>query len=73
MIMSTYIKAQQNAADRPDRTAFDVDQSVETKQPVVEKVEVTALEIDQTYELDCDPYNSTGQFLVDAVKNKLEE
>jgi len=71
--MSTYIKAPQNAAHRPDRTAFDVDKRVETRQPVVENVEVSALEIDQSYEVDCDPYNSTGQFLVDAVKNKLDE
>ena len=71
--MSTYIKAPQNAADRPERTGFTVDKSGETKQPVVEKVEVTALEIDESYELNCDPYNSTGQFLVDAVKKKFDE
>ena len=71
--MSTYIKAQQSAADKPARTKFNVDKSGENKQPVVENVDVAALEIDQSYELDCDPYNSTGQFLTDALKKKFEE
>lgn len=71
--MSTYIKATQNAADRSARTKFNVDKSGKTKQPVVEKIDVTALEIDEAYETDCDPYNSTGQFLVDAVKKKYED
>jgi len=71
--MSTYIKAPQTAADKPARTKLNVDKSGETKQPVVEKIDVTALEIDESYELDCDPYNSTGQFLADALKKKFEE
>ena len=71
--MSTYIKAPQNAADKPARTKFNVDKSGAAKQPVVENVDVAALEIDQSYELDCDPYNSTGQFLTDALKKKFEE
>jgi len=71
--MSTYIKAQQNAADSPARTKFNVDKGGEKKQPVVEKIDVTALEIDESYGADCDPYNSTGQFLVDALKNKYED
>ena len=71
--MSSYIKAPQNAADRPARTSFNINKSGETKQPVVEKMDVTTLEIDESYELDCDPYNSTGQFLADAVRKKFEE
>lgn len=71
--MSTYIKAPQTAADTPARTKFNVDKSGETKHTVVEKIDVTALEIDESYELDCDPYNNTGQFLADALKKKFEE
>ncbi len=71
--MSTYIKAQQNAADRPARTKFNVDKSGEKQQPVVERIDVTALEIDDSYDADCDPYNSTGQYLVDALKKKYED
>jgi len=71
--MSTFIKAPQNAANRPARTNFQVDKSGETKQPVVEKIDVTALEIDESFDGSCDPYNSTGQFLVDSLKKKYEE
>ena len=71
--MSSYIKAPQNVADEPARTKFNVDKSGAAKRPVVENVDVAALEIDQSYELDCDPYNSTGQFLTDALKKKFEE
>ena len=71
--MSTYIKAPQSAAERPARTKFKVDNSGEKKHPIVEKIDVATLEIDESYELECDPYNSTGQFLVDALKNQQEE
>lgn len=71
--MSTYIKASQSAANGPARTRFKVDYSGESKQPVVENIDVTELEIDDSLDVDCDPYNSTGQFLVDAVKKKYEE
>jgi hypothetical protein len=71
--MSTFIKAPQNAADRPARTKFKVDKSGETKQPVVENIDVTALEIDESFDGDCDPYNSTGQFLADSLKKKYDD
>lgn len=71
--MSTYIKAQQNAADGPARTKFNVDKNGERKQTVVERIDVTALEIDESYDANCDPYNNTGQFLIDAVKKKYED
>lgn len=71
--MSTYVKASQNVVNGPARTKFKVDYSGESKQPVVEKIDVAELAIDDSLDADCDPYNSTGQFLVDAVKTKHEE
>jgi len=71
--MSTFIKPTQNAADRLARTKFNVDKSGDAKQPVVESIDVTALEIDESFDGDCDPYNSTGQFLVDSLKKKYDE
>lgn len=71
--MSSYIKASQTVADTPARTKFKIDNGDETRLPAVKKIDVGSLEIDDSYELDCDPYNSTGQHLVDAVKEKLEE
>jgi hypothetical protein len=38
--------------------------------PVIETIDVASLQLDESYGEDCDPYNSTGQFLVDALKNK---
>lgn len=71
--MSTFIKASQSASERPARTKFKVDHSGESKKPVVQNIDVTALEIDESFDADCDPYNSTGQFLVEAVKKKYED
>ena len=71
--MSTYLKAPQNAADRPVSVKLNGDKSGETKQPVVENIDVTALEIDESFDGDCDPYNSTGQFLADALKKKYDD
>ncbi len=34
----------------------------------VQQVEVTSLQIDHDYDLDCDPYNRTGQFIVVGTK-----
>jgi len=31
-----------------------------------------ALEIDDEYDADCDPYNRTGQFCVEAVRRKSD-
>lgn len=73
MIMSTHTKTPQSATDRPARTKFKVDHSDNAKRPIVEKIDIAALELDETFGLDCDPYNSTGQFLADAVKQKYEE
>ena len=67
-------QASQGAPDGLARTKFKVDHSGDAKQsPLVEKMDISVLEIDETYDADCDPYNSTGQFLVDALKKKRDE
>jgi len=40
---------------------------------VVQNVEIDALKIDETFDGDFDPYNSTGQFLSDAIKRKYDD
>jgi len=49
-----------------------VDKAAKKKQPVVKNIDVDALQIDESFDGACDPYNSTGQFLTDAVKKKFE-
>lgn len=38
-----------------------------------EKVEVNSLQIDESYDADADPYNCTGKFLVEALKQKHDD
>jgi len=50
-----------------------VDATAERKPVSVENVDVNALQIDETFDGDFDPYNSTGQFLADAIKKKYDD
>ena len=50
-----------------------VDAAAERKPVTVENVDVNALQIDETFDGDFDPYNSTGQFLADAIKKKYDD
>lgn len=71
--MSTEYKASLDAPRRLTKASADIDKAGAAKPPVVEKIDVNALKIDESYDIDCDPYNSTGQFLADAVKKKYED
>lgn len=41
----------------------------EEQQVPLKAVEITALELEVDPEIGCDPYNSTGQHLVEAMKS----
>lgn len=73
MIMSTGYKTSQNARTLFVKTNSGIDKAGAAKPPVVEKIDVNALQIDESFDVDCDPYNSTGQFLADALKKKYED
>ena len=64
--MSTWKSARDDDASRP----AEKEQPPETdaENPPAPQVEVTSLEIDAEAEFDCDPYNRTGQHLVDAIR-----
>lgn len=62
-----------NAPTRSAGSNTELDQAVELRLSTIDKIEVTSLRIDESYDVDCDPYNCTGQFLVDAVKKKLSD
>jgi len=47
-----------------------ITEAAEVNQSAVKNVEVTSLQIDESYDVDCDPYNCTGQHLVDALRAK---
>lgn len=68
--MTSENKATQKASARLSKTKINLEKLGDSKPPVIETVDVASLQVDESYGEDCDPYNSTGQFLVDALKNK---
>ncbi len=50
-----------------------MDPAAERKPLSARNVEVSDLKIDETFDGDFDPYNSTGQFLADAIKKKYDD
>lgn len=71
--MSTENTGSQNVPKRLARTKADSEKPGGTQQPAVEKIEIASLQIDESYDVVGDPYNRTGQFLVDALKKKYDE
>ncbi len=59
--------------ERPAKSDVKVERVAKKKQPSIENIDINALQIDETYDADCDPYNSTGQFLADAIKKKYDD
>ena len=47
---------------------FNVDKSGQSSLPFVKEIEVSSLQIDDSCDADCDPYNRTGQFLIQGLK-----
>jgi hypothetical protein len=47
---------------------FNVDKSGQSGLPFVKEIEVSSLQIDDSLDADCDPYNRTGQFLIQGLK-----
>ncbi len=68
--MSTGNKAPRSAHARLAKTKFNINKIGDVKQPVVEKIDISSLQVDESADVDCDPYNSTGQFMVVAGKEK---
>ena len=71
--MSTEKTALQKPSARLPKSDVKAGHEPESKQPTIEKIEVSTLQIDEAFDGDHDPYNSTGQFLADALKKKYDE
>jgi hypothetical protein len=72
-IMSSGIKVPRSARPRLARTKLNINKVGEARQPDTEKIDTSSLQIDETFDVDGDPYNSTGQFLADARKRKYSD
>jgi len=71
--MSSENKATQSAHARLAMSRANLEKLRDKKQPVIETVDIASLQVDESYGEDCDPYNSTGQFLADALKDKYDD
>ena len=70
--MSTEETGTFGPSERPDKSGVKVER-VAKKKPSIENIDVNALQIDETFDGDFDPYNSTGQFLADDIKKKYDD
>ena len=70
--MSSEKKATQSAHARLAMSRANLEKLRDNKQPVIETIDVASLQIDESYGEDCNPYNSSGQFLTDALKKKYD-
>ena len=68
--MSTDRTTPQKAFERRAENRVVFDSKNAARRADVENLDVTALQIDESPDDDCDPYNSTGQFLAKAFRQK---
>ena len=52
--------------------ALSADDVVDLPAADLDNIEVTALELDEEFNTETDPYNRTGQFLVGALRRKQD-
>lgn len=71
--MSTEHKALDSAPTRWAKPKPVIERPGNIETPAVDQIDVDSLQIDEFYEVDCDPYNSTGQHLVDTLKKRYED
>jgi hypothetical protein len=71
--MSTNTTAPKAPASRAPDDRFRIAESANDRWATIRKIEVNSIQLDESFEDNSDPYNSTGRFLVTAVKNKNRE
>jgi hypothetical protein len=71
--MSAQNSRSQSTAERPVSPKISADVARHSSPAVIEKIEVAQLRIDESRDVDGDPYNCTGRFLADAIKAQYED
>lgn len=71
--MSIEKTGQMKPVDAQLRKNLNVADTPERQQPAIEKINVSALRIDESFDGDHDPYNSTGQYLAAKIRDRYEE
>ena len=68
--MSTTTTTSKVPGSRAPDDRFRNAQSANDKWATIRKIEVNSMQLDESFEDNSDPYNSTGRFLVTAIKNQ---
>jgi hypothetical protein len=71
--MSTNTTTSKVAVSRAPDERFKNAASANDKWSTIRKIEVNSMQLDESFEDNSDPYNSTGRFLVTAVKDRERE
>jgi hypothetical protein len=71
--MSTNTTTSKAPLSRAPDDRFKDPQSANDKWSTIRKIDVNSMQLDESFENNSDPYNSTGRFLVTAVKNRARE
>jgi len=58
---------------KPNKIVSSDDAAANATPPAIKSVDVAALQIDEAKFVDCDPYNSTGQFITDEIKEQFRD
>lgn len=68
--MSTESSTSKAAAGRAPDNRFKRSAAARDRSSVIRKIEVTSLQLDDSFDGDGDPYNNTGRHLVKAIREK---
>ena len=68
--MSTNTTVPKAPTSRAPDDRFRSAQSANDKWATIRKIDVNAMQLDESFEDSSDPYNSTGRFLATAIKNR---
>jgi len=71
--MSTEKTGQNKPVVAELRKNLSVTDTPEKQQPAIEKISVSALRIDESFDGDHDPYNSTGQHLATKIRDRYDQ
>ena len=71
--MSTTPTTSKVPLSRAPDDRFPNAESANDKWATIRKIDVNSMQLDESFEDNSDPYNSTGRFLVTAVKNRHRE
>ena len=68
--MSSETTSSKDPLSRAPDSRFKGGSTTHDKLATIRKIDITPLQLDESFEGDGDPYNSTGRHLVAAIRNR---